>query len=261
MDITFQMQLSLPLIVITLQDEVIQKKYVLFDRLKSNTLFYSLGYDKSSIDDIKEAIKMILSNAYRLFENDSIITVNVRNSFFISLDNSDSSVLDRTFEKLFWKENLDSENNAIENWMLRWISLIVIQLLECEDKIKQNIDKDKVVRLIGLTSPSTSYHLKLLSFHDLSFVDLRGADLTEADLRGANLNTSDLRRANLTKANLGTNSNLIRADPRRANLTKSNLAGANLEDADLSRANLMRANFRRANLARANLEDADLWGA
>jgi uncharacterized protein YjbI with pentapeptide repeats len=237
--------------LLTLSDEEIRKNYVLFDRSKSNTLFYSLGYEKSSIQNIEEAIEKILSTAYKSFDNENIITVNVINTFFTNLDNSDNSAIGKSVEKLFWKENLHSEINAIENlWISRWISLMMIQLLESKDKIKQNIHKDKVARLIELTSSSIPYYLKSLSFLDLSFTDLRGADLTRADLRRANLTRADLRRANLT-----------RADLRGADLEEADLRGADLEEADLNIADLRRANLEGAHFMGANLSKSRIKGA
>jgi hypothetical protein len=210
--------------LITLQDEEIQKKYVVFDRSKPATLFHSLGYD----DTVKKAIEKILSTAYESFDNENIITLNIENRFFINLDNSDSGSLLESIEKLFWKENLNSEINTIENlWISRLVSLFIIELLESKDKIKQNVNKYKVARLIRSTSHSVPYYLKLFSFLNLSITDLRGANLEGANLEGANLG-----RANLREADLG-GADLEGADLRGADLRGDNLEGDNLEGADL----------------------------
>ena len=100
---------------------------------------------------------------------------------------------------------------------------------------------------------------------DLHEADLHKADLHEADLHGANLNWADLDWANMSRANLAK-ANLIGADLKRANLVGANLSeailnGSNLSEANLNDANLHYTDLNWANLQGANLSQADLSNA
>ncbi|MFZ0692669.1 MAG: pentapeptide repeat-containing protein, partial [Alphaproteobacteria bacterium] len=80
----------------------------------------------------------------------------------------------------------------------------------------------------------------LLSYRDLSGLDLAGQRLNDSDFTGAFL---------------------IGARMAGANLTGANLFGCNMMSADLRGAILVRADLRGAVLRGANLEGADLFNA
>lgn len=115
----------------------------------------------------------------------------------------------------------------------------------------------------------------ILSYSDLTGIDLRradlqratlretklsGADLSGADLRESDLRAADLRDANLRWASLGW-ADLSGGDLRDANLERGNLMGSDLRQADLSGACLKNAILNGATLTGARLRNADLSGA
>lgn len=95
---------------------------------------------------------------------------------------------------------------------------------------------------------------------DLRSADLTGADLHEAELVEAGLGWADLSHADLSEANL-RRANLIGCILRGANLTGADLSDALLNGADLVAVNLAGANLARADLNWAVLREADLRGA
>jgi uncharacterized protein YjbI with pentapeptide repeats len=101
---------------------------------------------------------------------------------------------------------------------------------------------------------------RLLTYEDLTGLDLSGADLREWGFEGAELYDINLRGADLRDADL-RDANLTDADLSGANLTDADLSGANLTDADLSGANLERAIAKRVDLRGADLREADLRDA
>src|ERR1700761_8750793 len=116
----------------------------------------------------------------------------------------------------------------------------------------------------------------VLSFANLSGLDLSGRNLSEADLSGAVLEGAKAMKANFERANL-FGSDLRRADFRGANLRRADLRGASLRGANLSQADLTQADFRVGRIAVADrhkgleavrhvmrpgeLDDANLSGA
>ena len=115
----------------------------------------------------------------------------------------------------------------------------------------------------------------ILSFTDLSRMDLCAYDLRRANLQAATLQGSQLVRADLKQANL-FEADLRQADLRQAfmawadlqqstlhgaDLTDANLMGAELCYADLRDIKLVRAVLNGANLNHADLQQADLTSA
>ena len=182
-----------------------------------------------------------------------------------------------------WKHIKLTKYDYEHLWLYRWISLSMLKWLDPEEVIV----KEKLIRLIILTSHFIPHYLKNLQRVDLSKISWLGlkanlseADLSEASLFGASLSEANLSDANLFRANLSgadlvmanlarailSKANLFRANLARANLFmanlfRANLVMANLVMADLSRASLSKANLFRANLSRANLFMANLSGA
>jgi hypothetical protein len=101
---------------------------------------------------------------------------------------------------------------------------------------------------------------RLLTYEDLTGLDLSGADLREWGFEGAELYDINLRGADLRDADL-RDANLTDADLSGANLTDANLTGANLERAIAKRVDLRGADLREADLRDANLAYADFLGA
>jgi len=100
----------------------------------------------------------------------------------------------------------------------------------------------------------------ILSYTDMSGLDLRQVNLTQAELhetklRRANLKGADLRESELIKADLRS------SDLRDAGLSWADISESDLREADLSQANLMGAIMQDANLSQANLSQAVLNGA
>jgi nucleoside phosphorylase len=141
-------------------------------------------------------------------------------------------------------------------WIHRWISLCILKWIKPEEEI----NKDKIERMIRLTSHTTPSYLKMLEKTNLS-----GANLEKIDLSRANLYKADLSRANLQEANLQEakliGAKLIGTCLSGANLHGANLHGANLSVADLQEADLEKADLEKADLSRANLQEANLQEA
>lgn len=95
---------------------------------------------------------------------------------------------------------------------------------------------------------------------DLRRSELIGADLQQADLRQAGLGWADLSHSNLYRADL-TEANLMGAILNDANLSNANLTLSILNGATLCNANLKQAILVRADLNWANMQRADLTGA
>src|SRR5579859_5657646 len=89
----------------------------------------------------------------------------------------------------------------------------------------------------------------LLSYRDLTGVQLAGRDLSDADLTAAFLCDANLEGANLNGATL-FGCNLTRANLRNASLVRADLRGASLREADMTRANMFDADLRDRRLAR-----------
>ena len=102
---------------------------------------------------------------------------------------------------------------------------------------------DKIVRQHGMFQACrVGGRRALLSYADMTGLDLRGKNLAGADLAGALL----------------IDANLAGSDFSNANLSGCDLSRANLRQACLVRADLRGASMRRADLTGANLFDADL---
>ncbi|MEE8506307.1 MAG: pentapeptide repeat-containing protein [Kiloniellales bacterium] len=89
----------------------------------------------------------------------------------------------------------------------------------------------------------------ILSFHDLSGIDLSHKDLSGADLTGAKMSQARLSGASFCRANLYS-ADLRMASLQGADFTKADLRGICLRGADLSDAVLAHADIRQASLAR-----------
>jgi len=88
----------------------------------------------------------------------------------------------------------------------------------------------------------------VLSYRDLTGLDLAGRNLADADLTAAYLCDANLTGANLNNAIL-FGCNLARANLRGASLMRADLRGASLREADLTGANLFDADLRDGHLA------------
>jgi len=112
----------------------------------------------------------------------------------------------------------------------------------------------------------------LLSYRDLTGLNLAGQRLNDADFTGAFLPGAQMAGANLTSANL-FGCNLTRADLREAILVRADLRGAVLRGANLEGADLFNADLRDGRLGQrvrigvieevaiADTASADLEGA
>lgn len=133
--------------------------------------------------------------------------------------------------------------------------------------------------LAGAAAPGQPVVLAntILSFTDMSGLDLSEANLRNSELEAANLSQANLQEADLSEANLADadlqqadlsdaalnwaelpDSNLQAAQLAGANMIGADLQNADLQQADLSKATLNGANFQEANLRRAILRYADL---
>ena len=149
----------------------------------------------------------IIENSIRIAESESIII----------------KASEEEKEEEIWKEVCISFDDYLELWLYRWIALSVFAWLHKNE----NIDKQKIVSLIILSSHLMPWYVKNLERANLSGAYLGRANLEGANLEGANLIEADLGGANLSGANL-EGANLTEADLRRANLSGANLTGANL---------------------------------
>jgi hypothetical protein len=91
----------------------------------------------------------------------------------------------------------------------------------------------------------------VLTFANLSGLDISGRNLTEADLSGALMEATKAVKTNFERATL-FGSDLRRADMRGANLRRADLRGASLRGANLSQADLTQADFRVGRIAVAD---------
>jgi uncharacterized protein YjbI with pentapeptide repeats len=96
----------------------------------------------------------------------------------------------------------------------------------------------------------------LLSYRDLSRLDLRMKDLTDADLTAADLSEARCASTNFTGAAL-FGANFAKADLRGAKLIRADLRGASLRAADLTGADLFDADLRDGTIAQRT-RDGDL---
>ena len=247
--------------LLTLPDVEIKKDYVLFDKSNPNTLFYSLGYYGSSIENVGEAIDKINFTARNSFNNENIITVNTENKFYINLDGSENnSPLDKDIEKLFWKENLNSEINSIESlWVQRWTSLFILSKLDPYFRG----DNGKLMKLIRSTSQFIPSYIKNgINFSSIYFGSCPGIDLS-----GSHISNAEFTGANLVGANL-SNTRISRIVTGGGDDPFANLSGANFEHANLISENhdrqqldyviLVGVDFSFANLSRVGLSHSDL---
>ena len=122
-----------------------------------------------------------------------------------------------------------------------------------EEELKKILDDHQKY----LESAGKDGKIAILSFANLSGVNLSGADLSKANLSWTDFSGANLSKADLSEANLGW-ANLNKADLSKANLSWAYLIGANLSEADFSRANISKANLVGTNLSGANLSQADL---
>lgn len=100
----------------------------------------------------------------------------------------------------------------------------------------------------------------ILSYTDLSGLDLRHVNLTRAELHETNLQRAKLHRANMRESEL-IKADLRNSDLREAGLSWADLSHSDLREANLSQANLMGAILQESNLSKANLTQAVLNGA
>ena len=89
----------------------------------------------------------------------------------------------------------------------------------------------------------------LLTFHDLSGLDLSGVNLREAEMTGIKFRNTNLASAQLQEAEM-FGADLGGANMRAADLTRPDLRGAFLKGADLTEAKLIRTDLREGTLAR-----------
>jgi len=182
-------------------------------------------------------INILKNNAKRFVESEELLV-------------TDAEITD----KEIWKHIKLTKDDYEHLWLYRWISLSMLKWLDPEEEIS----KEKLSKLILLTSHFIPYYLKNLQRVDLSRIwgiNLHLANLFLADLSEANLTSTNLFMANLYATNL------YKANLYRANLSRTNLFWANLSKANLTEATLCEADLTYADLKFANLSGADLSGA
>jgi Pentapeptide repeats (8 copies) len=203
---------------------------------EETSLLQSFGYHKG----IGKALEELEDNALKCVEHESIVFVND------NVKNSEET------EKVW--ESLDISNNYYEHlWIHRWISLYIFNKL----KSKKELNKDRLISLIKLSSIVIPGYIKNLRKVDLSGIEISHVRLDEATLTEANLSAANLSAANLSDSNL-VNSDLSAANLSSANLLDAVLFRANLSYAHMYGIMLLRANLSYSNLSHANLFYADL---
>jgi uncharacterized protein YjbI with pentapeptide repeats len=222
---------------------------------------------KETIDFLKGLVE-ILKN-YKNVKNISISPIIKYDDINILKDNAKRFVESEELlvtdteiaDKEIWKHIKLTKDDYEHLWLYRWISLSMLKWLDPEEEIS----KEKLSRLIILTSHFIPCYLKNLQKVDLSRTNLSNANLNNADLSGADLSLALLSWANLSSANLSgaklTNTYLFFANLCGARLTNADLSYANLHDANLSWTKLTNADLSSAMLYKTNLSFADLSGA
>jgi 5'-methylthioadenosine/S-adenosylhomocysteine nucleosidase len=182
-------------------------------------------------------INILKNNAKQFVESEELLVTN-------------AEITDREI----WKHIKLTKYDYEHLWLYRWISLSMLKWLDPEEEIS----KEKLIKLVKLTSHFIPYYLKNLQKVDLSRIwgiNLHLANLVLADLSEANLTSTNLFMANLYATNL------YKANLYMANLSRTNLFWANLSEANLTEATLCEADLTYADLKFANLSGADLSGA
>jgi len=212
----------------------------LVEILKNYESIKSISISLIEYDDIN----ILKNNAKQFVESEELLVTN-------------AEITDREI----WKHIKLTKYDYEHLWLYRWISLSMLKWLDPEEKIS----KEKLSKLIILTSHFIPYYLKNLQKVDLSRTNLSSANLNNADLSDADLSLALLFWANLSSADLSgaklTNTYLFFANLSGAKLTNAQLSSANLHDANLSRAELTNADLSSAMLYNTILSFANLSGA
>jgi uncharacterized protein YjbI with pentapeptide repeats len=209
------------------EDEIIDKFIVQDETSLLNSFHYGNG---------RNAIKTLEQNAKRSVEEESII-FNIKKG--TKKENKEE-------KEDIWRQADISGKDYKGLWVKRWISLYVLNEL----KPAEELDKEKLRRLVRYSGHFTPGYLMNLKNVDLSSTYLSRADFSHADLSGANLSGASMKYANLSRCNLS-----------RVRLKNTYLRYANLHRAILSRADLSGAYLRYANLRGADLTNSILWEA
>jgi uncharacterized protein YjbI with pentapeptide repeats len=232
------------------EDRIIDK-YIVQDE---TSLLNSFHYDNGR----NAAINLLERNAKSSVEQESII-FNIKNN--IKKEHKEE-------KENIWRQADISGKDYRDLWVSRWISLYVLNKL----KPTEELDKEKLRRLVRYSGNFAPGYLMNLKNADLSNTYLSRADLSHADLSDANLSGASMKYANLSRCTLSRarlkNTYLRYANLHYATLSRADLSGgttnlryANLREADLTNADLREADLTNAFLRYANLREADLTNA
>lgn len=204
----------------------VYEKYVTYNENNDLSLFYLLG--KGIKNNDKDFIDNIIVNSIRFLNQESIVVVNIPDDK-ININEHIFMEEDSSNKRVKWIEGKreGTEVNDYEYlWMYRWISLLTMGILNGSLN-HQEIEKDKLVKLIRSSSQNVPSYLIALPSANLSYVNLSNINLSNINLSG-----TDFLDANLSGVNFSG-----------ANLSYAILSGANLSYANLSNANLMCVEF------------------
>ncbi|MGE0242599.1 MAG: pentapeptide repeat-containing protein [Nitrososphaeraceae archaeon] len=221
-------------------DSTTINQFILVNENNRKTLFYSLGYEPNTQQDlVKEVKEKIIHTAKESFNNEGPNIFKI-----IHIEDLKDNIFPNFLEKLkYYRTFFSDVNNYYNLWLQRWVSLVALRYLGKEIAI----DKKILSNFLIYHSQNIPYYLKYLHTIDLSESNLSGSNLSDADLSYANLYHSNLSNANLSNANLS-----------HANLHSAILSNADLSGTNLSYTCLYYSNFFHVNLSGADLSNADL---
>jgi uncharacterized protein YjbI with pentapeptide repeats len=194
-------------------------------------------------EDLDDARNKLIDVASRCLNDENIIVCNVNYDI----------------KEKFWTTIETTNNDYINFWIHKWISLYILNKLDPKKIIKENL-----INLIHASNMIPG-HVKSLKNIDLShdshgsaiFVNLERTILTEAAMYDVNLELADLAGADLSHAQLEL-VNLTNADLRSTKLHSTRFVNSNLNGAKLSNATIIRAFLLNTDLCFVNMNSANL---